>query len=41
MEKARELANKFRENFQQFAKDCKPETLEAGPRFNCNCIKIL
>jgi len=32
LEKAKELANKFRENFQQFAKDCKPETLEAGPR---------
>ena len=32
MEKARELASKFRENFQQFAKDCKPETLEAGPK---------
>jgi phosphoenolpyruvate carboxykinase (ATP) len=32
LEKAKELANKFRENFQQFAKDCKPETLEAGPK---------
>ena len=32
MEKASELANKFRENFQQFAKDCKSETLEAGPK---------
>jgi phosphoenolpyruvate carboxykinase (ATP) len=32
MEKAKELAKKFRENFQQFAKDCEPETLEAGPK---------
>jgi phosphoenolpyruvate carboxykinase (ATP) len=32
LEKAKELANKFRENFQQFAKDCEPETLEAGPK---------
>ncbi|NOR12651.1 MAG: phosphoenolpyruvate carboxykinase (ATP), partial [Candidatus Aminicenantes bacterium] len=32
MEKAKELAKKFRENFQQFEKNCKPETLEAGPK---------
>ena len=32
MEKAKELAIKFRENFQQFEKNCKPETLEAGPK---------
>jgi phosphoenolpyruvate carboxykinase (ATP) len=32
MEKARDLAKKFRENFQQYEKDCQPETLEAGPR---------
>ncbi len=32
MEKAKELANKFRENFHQFEKDCEPETLEAGPK---------
>jgi phosphoenolpyruvate carboxykinase (ATP) len=32
MEKAKELANKFRENFKQFEKDCEPETLEAGPK---------
>jgi phosphoenolpyruvate carboxykinase (ATP) len=32
MAKAKELAKKFRENFQQFEKNCKPETLEAGPK---------
>jgi len=32
MATASELAKKFRENFQQFEKDCKPETLEAGPK---------
>jgi phosphoenolpyruvate carboxykinase (ATP) len=32
MEKARDLARKFRENFQQYEKDCQPETLEAGPK---------
>ena len=32
MEKARDLAKKFRENFEQFEKDCQPEVLEAGPR---------
>jgi phosphoenolpyruvate carboxykinase (ATP) len=31
MEKARDLARKFRENFQQYEKDCQPKTLEAGP----------
>ncbi len=32
MEKARELAKKFRENFQQYENDCQRETLEAGPK---------
>ena len=32
MEKAKELAGKFRENFQQFADDCESEILEAGPK---------
>ena len=32
MEKAKELAEKFKENFKQFAKDCDPEILEAGPK---------
>ncbi len=32
MEKAKELAGKFRENFQQFADDCESVILEAGPK---------